>query len=251
MEISRQAIKHNAKNQMQAAKPHACVVALIYILLINALAYLSQSILGNNYIMDTFRSMAGLPGSVAGGSLLQVYPRFTFIGSLLSLALLVLSGTISVGFTIYALNVCRLREAGIATLFDGFTIFLKALWLSILTGIFVFLWSLLFVIPGIIAAYRYRLALYILIDNPHMSVMDCIRESKRMMCGRKGELFVLDLSFIGWSLLTVIPFVSVWVAPYQEITYANYYQALLGLENCNSDANSASFDRDENPPWEL
>ena len=127
------------------------------------------------------------------------------------------------------LNVIRMRPAGIGNLFDGFTIFLRALVLRILMGIFIFLWSLLFIIPGIIAAYRYRMATYLLIDHPEMSPLDCIRASKEMMRGHKGELFVLDLSFIGWAILCIIPFVAVWVSPYMEVTYCNYYQALCGL----------------------
>lgn len=89
--------------------------------------------------------------------------------------------------------------------------------MTILTGIFIFLWSLLLIIPGIIAAYRYRMALYLLLDNPNMSVYQCIRESKRMMVGHKAELFVLDLSFLGWYILSAVPFVSIWVTPIRRL----------------------------------
>lgn len=247
MRINRAAIKMNAKNQMQATRPHACVVALIYILIVNVLSLLANKVMGYD-LMDILRAMTGFD---AYG--IPVYPRFSFVGYLISLAISIVSGTIATGFTIYVLNISRMREAGIATLFDGFTIFLRALWLSILTGIFVFLWSMLFFIPGIIAAYRYRLALYLLIDNPQMSALECIRESKRLMKGRKWELFVLDLSFIGWSLLTIIPFVSIWVLPYTEVTYANYYLAVIGLEHGGSAYCEAPDDSDSEgtPPWEL
>ncbi len=130
----------------------------------------------------------------------------------------------------------RHLPAGIATLFDSFGIFFRVLWLQILMGIFVFLWSMLFVIPGIVAAYRYRLALYILLDNPEMGALDCISMSKAMMRGRKGELFVLDLSFLGWAFLCVIPFVSLWVSPYMNVTMANYYNALLELRESGQDS---------------
>jgi len=109
---------------------------------------------------------------------------------------------------------------------DGFQHFLKIIGLNIVSGIFVFLWSLLFVIPGIVASYRYRQALYLLLDHPEMGIMECIRESKRLMRGHKAELFVLDLSFIGWALLSIIPFVSVYTLPYTESTYALYYDQL-------------------------
>ena len=68
--------------------------------------------------------------------------------------------------------------------------------------IFIFLWSLLFIVPGIIAAYRYRFALYNLCENPEMGVMEALNMSKAQTLGFKGQLFVLDLSFIGWYLLS-------------------------------------------------
>jgi len=99
--------------------------------------------------------------------------------------------------------------------------------LELVMYIFIFLWSLLFIVPGIIAAYRYRQALYLLLDHPEMGVMDCIRESKRLMTGHKGELFVVDMSFLGWYILCAVPFVSVYVTPYVNVTYAGYYDALV------------------------
>lgn len=251
MNINRAAIKLNAKNQMRAAKPHVCLVALVYYVIAWILTYLSERIMG----LDAFRRVM-----YAAQDLDSLYyyaaPAVTFWGSLISLAISIVSATLTVGFTIYALHISRLQPAGVGTLFDGFAIFFRALWLNILMGIFIFLWSLLFVIPGIIAAYRYRQAMYLLLDNPQMSALDCIRESKRMMVGRKWELFVLDLSFLGWDLLCIVPFVSIWVMPYTEVTYANYYQALLGLPNgggrpYNSGDTGRPDSSDGKPPWEL
>jgi uncharacterized membrane protein len=141
--------------------------------------------------------------------------------------------------------------AGFGELFDGFGMFFKFLWLNILIGIFTFLWSLLFVIPGIVASYRYRMAIYIMIDNPEFSAMECIRRSKAMMAGRKWELFVLDLSFIGWGLLTAIPFVSLYVSPYIEITVANYYNALSGyIPQADYTVHDDANDRQDKDHWD-
>ena len=136
---------------------------------------------------------------------------------------------LGVGFNVYTLNVVRHFASGLGNLLDGFGMFLRALWLAILTSIFIFLWSLLLIVPGIIAAYRYRMAFYLLIDNPSMTPYQCIRESKKMMAGHKGELFVLDLSFIGWYMLELIPLVSIWVVPYTQLTYTVYYDRLCGI----------------------
>ena len=265
MFISRAAIKLNAKNQMRAAKPHVCVVGLVYYVISWVLSYLSERVMG----LDVLRqAMYTLQGGEAYQEYMYDYYNYmlnniSFWGQLLSIAISIVLATVTVGFTIYALEVSRLRPAGVGTLFDGFAIFFRALWLNILMGIFIFLWSLLFIIPGIIAAYRYRQAIYLLLDHPQWSALDCIRESKRMMIGRKWELFVLDLSFLGWALLSVVPFVSIWVAPYMEVTYANYYQALVDLPSAGGQdgsaygGNSGSIEppasgaRDERPPWEL
>ncbi len=72
------------------------------------------------------------------------------------------------------------------------------------------------------------MAQYLLITRPDLGIMDCIRESKRLTSGWKGELFVLDLSFIGWMILSIIPLVSIYTTPYMSTTKANYYRALRG-----------------------
>ena len=130
------------------------------------------------------------------------------------------------GFVVFVLRMIRQQQNSLWNLMDGFQNFLKIIGLNILTSIFTALWSLLFIIPGIVAAYRYRQALYLLLDHPEMGVLECIRESKRLMRGHKAELFILDLSFIGWALLSIIPFVSVYTLPYTESTYALYYSML-------------------------
>ena len=126
------------------------------------------------------------------------------------------------------LRAARGRPVAISNLMDGFAVFLRLLILIVLMSVFVFLWSLLLIFPGIIASFRYSQAIYILLDHPEMSPMDCIRESSRLMKGHKWELFVLRLSFIGWALLALIPLVSIYVSPYVNLTYAGYYNRLIG-----------------------
>jgi uncharacterized membrane protein len=97
------------------------------------------------------------------------------------------------------------------------------------------LWSCLLFIPGIIAAYRYSQAIYILVDDPTKSPMQCLRESKHMMRGHKMELFKLNMSFFGWYLLGALPTLGyalqVWTLPYMSLTYALYYERLAyGIE---------------------
>jgi hypothetical protein len=87
---------------------------------------------------------------------------------------------------------------------------------------------MLFIIPGLIKTYSYSMAYYIQRDNPHMSALECITESRRMMEGHKLRLFLLQLSFIGWYILGCIPFYIglLWVIPYFGVAQANFYENL-------------------------
>lgn len=146
----------------------------------------------------------------------------------LVVALRIMSYMVSVGFVIFVLHVSRDEKAEFGNLFDGFGLFFRVLWLGILEGLLIFLWSLLLVVPGIVAAYRYRQALYLLLDHPEKSAWQCLRESGALMSGHKWELFVLDLSFLGWAMLSAMfaP-VSIWLDPYRAITNAGFYNRLI------------------------
>lgn len=115
------------------------------------------------------------------------------------------SGAFTFGYIAYALAVFRRQPAGIAKLFEGFEGFVKVTIMTILIGIFTLLWSLLLFIPGIVAAFSYSQAYNIMHDHPEYSVMQCIRESKKLMYGNKMKLFVLFVSYIGWIILAAIP----------------------------------------------
>jgi hypothetical protein len=96
------------------------------------------------------------------------------------------------------------------------------------TGILIFLWTLLLIIPGIIKSYAYRMVPYILADNPNMGVREAISLSNEMTMGHKFDMFVLDLSFIGWYLLGTLALgIGVlFVMPYENATNAELYLVL-------------------------
>lgn len=88
--------------------------------------------------------------------------------------------------------------------------------LSVLKNIFIFLWTLLLFIPGIIKSYSYYLAEFISMKNPELTAKECITKSREVMNGHKWELFVFQLSFIGWVLLSILTFgiLNIWLMPY-------------------------------------
>ena len=125
----------------------------------------------------------------------------TFLSILTSLLGMVLSA----GFVLYCMAIRRGERAEFLTLFDGFSFVGKLIGLNIVMYFFITLWSMLFVVPGIIAAYRYRFALYNLYENPGISVFEALNMSKRQTYGYKSQLFMLDLSYLGWTLLASAP----------------------------------------------
>ncbi len=123
----------------------------------------------------------------------------------------------------------RVRASTVGTIFRPFAAgYLNAVKTMFLQGLFIFLWSLLFIIPGIIKAYQYILTPYILAENPDIEWRRALDLSRAMTDGCKFDIFVLQISFIGWYLLGVIALVVgvLFVAPYSEATMAELYAAL-------------------------
>ena len=129
----------------------------------------------------------------------------SLLGTFVTVLTMLLGTVLNVGFVLYCMAIRRGERAEFLTLFDGFSFVGKIIGLSILQSVFIFLWSLLFVIPGIIAAYRYRFAMYNLCENPDLSIVEALDMSKRQTEGYKGQLFVLDLSYLGWGILASVP----------------------------------------------
>jgi len=115
------------------------------------------------------------------------------------------TGVFSVGICSFMIAFFRNKDINPGYLFNGFEYYLKCFALSIVIGLFTFLWTLAFIVPGIIAAIRYSQAYFILADDPDKGIMQCINESKYMMNGNKAKYFVLQLTFIGWLFLSAIP----------------------------------------------
>ena len=146
---------------------------------------------------------------------------------------LVVTGLIGFGLYSYFLKLSRNELVTYKELFNHTNMFLDYIVISILVGLFTCLWTLLFIIPGIIAALNYSLVYYIKLDNPELGAMDVLRKSKPMMQGHKWDLFVLGLSFFGWIILGIFTFgiLYLWLVPYMQVTYANFYNSLKEKDN--------------------
>ncbi len=149
---------------------------------------------------------------------------------LYSLVLFFISGAITLGYCQFNLNLVERRNVRFSDLFSKFGMFWKAFLMQLLMGLFIFLWSLLLIIPGIVAAYSYAMTPYILLENPDLPVLEAISRSKQMMQGNKGRLFCLHISFIGWFLLSILTcgIGFLWLRPYVEAANAVFYNEISG-----------------------
>lgn len=163
-------------------------------------------------------------------SSILLYP-FTALGlgGILSLAQLILGGVIRQGYAVSLLKQHDGEETDIQDLFSQFHRFGDGFCLALLQGLFIILWALLFVIPGIVASYRYAMAPFLMAENEDMTASEAINASKELMYGHKAELFFLDLSFIGWSLLNVLTLGigSIALHPYINAAYTAFYRSLM------------------------
>lgn len=216
-------IKEEAKQVLRGARVNPYLVSLI----VTGILWLLGAL--NSYVgaSQTVDQMAIYDPDLA--AMLPNFPEFpvllmAFVAAVNWLAQVI----INAGWSIYHLGVRQGKEMPFACLLDGFAFLGKLILLNIVMGIFVYLWSLLFLIPGIIAQYRYRFAVYNLCENPDIGIMEAISMSKAQTAGFKWTLFVLDLSFIGWILLSglTLGILDIWLAPYREQANVGYFQEI-------------------------
>ena len=142
---------------------------------------------------------------------------------------LIISGPLTVGYYKMFLSLIRGQEVRFGQLFEGFNSFLNALGAYLLMLIFIILWSLLLIVPGIIAAFSYSLTYFIIADNPDIDAFAALKKSKAMMLGHKWKLFYLTCRFIWWFLLGIITLGIgfLWIGPYMLASFSLFYQDLL------------------------
>ncbi len=132
----------------------------------------------------------------------QQMPKIPLIFALYVFAF---QGVFSLGQALYVLTYLRNRTVEYGALFEGFSVYIKALLITIFQSIICSLWMFLFIIPGIIAWYGFRQSFYILADNPEKSAIQCMAESKIRMTGNKMNLFKLDISYIPYLMVGYLP----------------------------------------------
>lgn len=161
-------------------------------------------------------------------AIVAVLAVIAIVAVVYAIIMFIIGGPITLGYVKFNLNLVRGQNPQFRDLFTQFGRLGESLVMQLLRGIFIFLWTLLLIVPGVIASLSYAMAPYILYENPGMSGYEAIQQSKALMDGNKWRLFCLNFSFIGWSLLCILTcgIGIFWLRPYQEAAYAIFYEEI-------------------------
>lgn len=188
-------------------------------------ASLNLNVAGQNIF-----STSGNPGMIAllAGGILYIVLAALVIAAVW----LLLGSVVEVGYSRFTLQLVDGGDAGFETLFQYVPYWTNAVCTRLLTGLYIFLWSLLLIVPGIIASYSYAMTGYILAEHPEMTAGEAIAASKEMMSGNRWRLFCLHISFIGWALLCALTLGigNLWLNPYENVAEAAFYREISGTE---------------------
>ena len=154
---------------------------------------------------------------------LAVFGGFILFGLIVSV---LISALISVGYAQFNIDLIDGVKPRIVTMFSKGKQVGTAIVANILVFLRVLVGIILFIIPGIIAAYQYAMVNYIIAENPGIKAREALQMSKEMMRGNKFRFFLLGLSFIGWSIVVVLTFgiAAIWVGPYMQASFAAFYK---------------------------
>ena len=235
-------------SDFRAAARHALsgrwTIAVIAGLIASVLGGISSNLPKLNFNLDSAErvhvSLQGIPGldvPIVSGILAAWLASFVAAAVILAIVLYVLGSVISLGYARFNLDLIDGREPELNALFSDFYRFGTAFCARLLMSLYILLWSLLLIVPGIMAAYSYAMTPYILTDHPDMTAGEAIARSKELMAGNRWRLFCLQFSFIGWIILAALTLGigNLWLTPYTHAAEAAFYRNLVPAPASDSD----------------
>ena len=179
---------------------------------------------------QTIYSIGGGLNSDIGAFLVGSAIYIIIAAVVMAVVYFVLGSIISVGYARFNLDLTDRGNPAFETLFGYFSYWKTAAVSKLLQSVYVLLWSLLFIIPGILAAYSYAMTEFILAENPDLTASEAIAQSKEMMYGNRWRLFCLHFSFIGWDILSslTLGIGNLWLRPYKQAANAAFYREISG-----------------------
>lgn len=238
--MTRAELKSDARNQLRGNWLWAVGLSFVAWFIVYVINDIGEFIsTGNDTVYRTVKYFAG--GEIYTVESYNINP----FGSIFTIVLSILTVVLMWGVTY---TILEFRDSGdtpniLKGMFSGYTDghFSSTLVTSILVGIFTFLWGLLLIIPGWIKAYSYSMTPYIMKDyytsGKKPKATEAINASRKLMNGHKTDLFILDLSFLGWAILGIIScgIGFLWITPYYRQTKANFYRKLAGDQFLTND----------------
>lgn len=211
-------LKENARESMKGYYKDAIIMVIVLALISAAAGFIGGA-------LDTALNLKTTSEVVFMG----VKTTTTTGGVFTGLATIICTSLFTFGTLSFFLKRSRNEEVTWKELFNKTNLALYFFVVSLIISVFTFLWSLLLIIPGIIAAISYSMTFFIKLDDPEIGYMDAIRKSKELMKGHKWDYFLLCLSFIGWAILGVFTFgiLYFWLVPYYNVTLCNFYNKLI------------------------
>ncbi|MBT8046493.1 MAG: DUF975 family protein, partial [Pontiella sp.] len=190
------------------------------------LGYVLYTVLVMSFSLFVFSSVffVGVVSGVTGADMTAATNAMQSVSQIVEL---LVSGAFTVGFMAFFLGIAQEGEARLELLFVGFRRFWKSFCVYFFYSLFVLLWMLLLIIPGIIATFRYAMAFFIIADDEDCGALEAIRRSKEMMAGNKWKFFCLHWRFFGWALLAVFFTFGIgflWLVPYMQTAFAKFYE---------------------------
>jgi len=222
------AIKQMARERLKGRWGKAALATLLYTVVIGGIVGIVTTVA---MLVTGVNFAATYPPSTLSGSR-AVDSSMLWAQSIGSVVSILISGPFVFGYIVYCMHVSRGEEATYNNVFEGFNQIKRTLVTYLLTQLYTLLWTLLLIVPGIIKAYSYAMTFYILADNPDIRPSEAIKESMRIMNGHKMRLFMLHLSFLGWTLLAVLTcgVLSLWIQPYMEVASIHFYEGIKSRE---------------------
>ena len=182
--------------------------------------------LAGRTVFSTSGNLTPETGLFLAGSALYI----TLLAIAMAAVYFVLSSVVSVGYARSNLNLVDGGEASFEALFGYFPHWKNAAWTKLRKSLFILGGFLLLVVPGILASFSYAMTEFVLAEDPELSAAEAMARSKELMEGNRWRLFCLELSFIGWGILSALTLGigNLWLTPYSQAANAAFYREITG-----------------------
>lgn len=226
-------IKNDARLIVKTAIFQVMLTTLVYLVIQYLMNVLVAGLSGYTAFIDQNYNL------IMSGKPLETlrWPRVDRVALALAAAVGFMTRVLEAGYSRYVLLLSRGERAGVRAIVDAFAHFGKIVVIQLLTGAAVCVGFVFFIVPGFVLAHRYRLSLFVLYDDPTLGPVQCMRRSAQLMRGNKVRRFMLDLSFIGWIILSniisalLLPVLELWLSPYMGVAGAVFYNDLVGIRS--------------------